>query len=525
MVELKAMAVRRAIISVFDKRGVGRFAKELQELGVEILSTGGTAKVLKKGGIQVKEIPSLTGFSEMLDGRVKTLHPVLYAGILARRDNKKDLEGLARYNIKTIDMVVCNLYPFESVTSQKVSLERALENIDIGGPTLLRASAKNFKDVVVVVDPGQYKEIIKELSEKGDLGEQKRKELALKAFAHTARYDGVIAHYLRRSFNGDSFPRDLVLPLELVKKTRYGENPHQRGAFYKVLPAERDFSLANARQLHGKMLSYNNLLDVSCAVECINEFEMPTTVVVKHDTPCGIASAHSLEEAWKHAWKTDTASVFGGIVAFNREVTEEAARELSRLFIEVIIAPGFSGATLELLERKKNIRLLEFPDLFPKSIAENREGSLAYRSILGGLLVQDRDTKKIDPSEWKTVTKKKPTKRDLDAMVFAVKCVRHLKSNAVVFVKGTRTVAIGEGQTSRVGASLTAILKGKKKIKGSVMASDGFFPFRDAVEVAAEAGVRVLVQPGGSIRDKKVIGAANEYKIKMVFTGQRYFRH
>lgn len=509
---------RTALISVSDKRNLDFLARELKRLNFDIISTGGTAKYLENLGIEVEQVSDLTGFPEILEGRVKTLHPKIHAGILARREKKEDMDTLEKYSIKPIDLVVCNLYPFEEVIKKdNPSMEEVIENIDIGGPTLIRAAAKNYRDVLVVINPDRYQELVEKL--KSDVSEEFRKKLAIEAFEHVARYDAVIANYLRKRLSGEKFPGNLTLTFKLIQKTRYGENPHQDGAFYKIIPEIREGCLTNSRKLHGKELSYNNILDADAAIECLKEFDEPTAVIIKHATPCGIASSDNIYDAWIKAYETDTYSPFGGVVAFNREINNKLAEELSKYFLEVVIAPSYSREALEILKRKKNLRILEIPSI------EGREETMCIRSVTGGILLQDRDMKKIDPKEWKVVTKKKPTDDDIRSMVFAVKCVKHVKSNGVVFVKGTQTVAIGGGQTARVDAVWIATHKGKERIRGSIMASDAFFPFRDAIDLAAKFGVRAIVQPGGSIRDKEVIDAADEHGIIMVFTGQRYFRH
>ena len=511
------MEKRLALISVYDKRGIESLAKELKKLNFDIISTGKTCRFLRSKGIEVIEISDFTGFPEILDGRVKTLHPKIHAGILARR-SREHLDTLKELSIKPIDLVVCNLYPFEDVIKEEnVDLQEVIENIDIGGPTLIRAAAKNFEDVLVVVNPSRYGELIEEL--KRGIDERFRKELAVEAFEHVARYDAIISNYLRKRLLKEKFPKNLTLTFELIQKTRYGENPHQEGAFYKILPERREGSIANAIKLQGKELSYNNILDADAALECIKEFDEPTAVIIKHATPCGIASSDNIFDAWLKAYETDTYSPFGGVVAFNRDVDKKLAEALSKHFLEVIVAPKFTEDARKILSKKKNLRLLEVPNI------NQRFEDLSFRSVTGGLLIQDRDIKSIDPKDWKVVTKKKPSAEDIRSMVFAVKCVKHVKSNAVVFVKNTHTVAIGGGQTARVDATWIATHKGKEKIKDSIMASDAFFPFRDAVDLAAEAGVRAIVQPGGSIRDKEVIEAADEHGLIMVFTGQRYFRH
>ncbi len=515
------MKHRYAVVSVYDKEGVIVFSKELSNLGITILSTGGTAAFLQKAGIPFIEISAVTGFPEMLDGRVKTLHPSIHAGILARRDDKTHLKTLRDHQINLIDFVVCNLYPFErTIEKPNVSIEEVIENIDIGGPTLIRAGAKNYKNVVVVTSPKQYQEILTALKSKGITLEQ-RKKLAIEAYAHTAQYDSIISQYLRNRETDEILPQDYTVSMRKIQEMRYGENPHQKGAFYKGLPSNGEPCISNAKQLQGKELSFNNILDANCAIECIKEFREASCVIIKHATPCGIASTSSLLQSWIDAYATDIYSPFGGIVAFNRKLPKDVAQELSKNFLEVIIAPGFSEDAQAILNEKKNLRLLDLKGLEK----EPKRKGLDVRSVVGGFLVQERDIWFADQKTWKIVTKTKPTKEDLIAMDFAVKCVKHVKSNSVVFVKGTRTVGIGGGQTSRVDATWIATHKGKDQIKGSIMASDAFFPFRDAVDVAVKAGVKAIIQPGGSIHDEEVIEAANEHGISMVFSGQRYFRH
>jgi len=516
------MEHRYAVVSVYDKEGVIVFSKELSNLGITILSTGGTAAFLQKAGIPFTEVSAVTGFPEMLDGRVKTLHPIIHAGILARRDDKKHLKTLRDHQINLIDFVVCNLYPFErTIEKPNVSIEEVIENIDIGGPTLIRAGAKNYKDVVVVTSPKQYPEIITALKSKKGITLEQRKKLAIEAYAHTAQYDSIISQYLRNRETDEILPQDYTVSMRKIQEMRYGENPHQKGAFYKGLPSIGEPCISNAKQLQGKELSFNNILDANCAIECIKEFREPSCVIIKHATPCGIASTSILLQSWIDAYATDIYSPFGGIVAFNRKLPKDVAQELSKYYLEVIIAPGFSEDARAMLSEKKNLRLLELKGLEK----EPKRKGLDVRSVVGGFLVQERDVWFADQKTWKIVTKTKPTKEDLIAMNFAVKCVKHVKSNSVVFVKGTRTVGIGGGQTSRVDATWIATHKGKDQIKGSIMASDAFFPFRDAVDVAVNAGVKAIIQPGGSIHDEEVIEAANEHGISMVFSGQRYFRH
>jgi len=516
------MVQRRALISVFDKDGVADFAKGLTELGIEILSTGGTAAVLREANISIKEISEITGFPEILDGRIKTLHPVIHAGILAKREKKDHMDVLKKHRITTVDIVVCNLYPFEkTIQKPRVSIEEVIENIDIGGPTLLRAAAKNYKEVIVVTNPQQYKKILEILKTKKDVSLAERERLALEAFAHTAQYDSLISQYLRTRWTNERLPKTSTLAMKKIQDMRYGENPHQKGAFYKSLPITQEPCVANAVQLQGRELSFNNVLDADCAIECIKEFAEPTCVIIKHATPCGIASANTVVRAWADAYATDIYSPFGGIVAFNRELGKEVAEVLSNFFLEVVIAPSYSKEALAVFGKKKNLRLLELSRLDEK----NARDGIDVRSVIGGFLAQERDTKRIDIKSWKIVTKKTLSQKELETMAFAVKCVKHIKSNSVVFVKGKRTVAIGGGQTSRVDAVWIATHKGKGNLKGSIMASDAFFPFRDGIDVAAKAGVKAIIQPGGSIRDEEVIKAADEHCITMVFSGQRYFKH
>ena len=519
---VRVMKISRALISVSDKTGVTDFAKGLSKLGIEILSTGGTSSVLSKAGIKTKEVSDVTGFPEILDGRVKTLHPVIHAGILAKRKEKKHMATLKKHNIGTIDLLVCNLYPFEeTIQKPNVGIDEVIENIDIGGPTLIRAAAKNYEDVLVLTNPKQYDEILNSLKSKKEIDLSFRKKLALEAYSHTAQYDAIISQYLSKIWGDDVLPENYTFTMRKIQGMRYGENPHQKGAFYKAIPIVDEPCAANARQLHGKELSFNNILDSNCAIECIKEFSQPTCVIIKHATPCGIASSSDLLQAWKDAYATDTYSPFGGILAFNREVKEDIAKELTNYFLEVVIAPTFSKEALIVFGEKKNLRLLEVKGLDKKV---ERKG-IDVRSVVGGYLAQERDVWLADKKTWKIVTKNKPSNEDLESMEFAVKCVKHIKSNSVVFVKDTRTVGIGGGQTSRVDATWIATQKGKENIKESIMASDAFFPFRDAVDVAAKSGVKAIIQPGGSIRDNAVIKAADERGIAMVFSGQRYFRH
>jgi len=519
---VRVMKVKRALISVSNKEDITEFSKKLSKLGFDILSTGGTAKILRKTGLKIIDVSDVTGFPEILNGRVKTLHPYIHAGILAKRKEKNHTDTLKKHGIGNIDLVVCNLYPFEeTIKKSNINIDEVIENIDIGGPTLIRAAAKNYEDVIIVTNKKQYNTVLKALEEIGDLTIKEREKLAIEAFAHTARYDSIISNYLRNRLTDETLPNENTIAISKIQDMRYGENPHQMGAFYKTLPTTTEPCVINVEKLQGKELSYNNVLDSDCAIECIKEFSDPTCVIIKHATPCGIASANNIIKAWKDAFETDTYSPFGGIVIFNREVNKELADELSKLFLEVIISSNFSKEALDLFSKKKNLRILKINGLNKKI---NRKGMI-FRSVVGGILSQERDVKLTTKKQWKIVTKRKPTEQEFISMEFAVKCVKHIKSNSVVFVKDTHTVGIGGGQTSRVDAVWIATNKGKENIAGSIMASDAFFPFRDGVDVAAKAGVRAIIQPGGSIRDQEVIKAADEHEIAMVFSGQRYFRH
>ncbi len=516
-------APQRALLSVSEKSGLAEFAKRLAACGIELVSTGGTAKAMRDAGLAVRDVSELTGFPEMMEGRVKTLHPKVAGGILAKRGDKHHLAAMREHGIAAIDIVVVNLYPFEATAAKKTSLDELIEQVDIGGPSLIRAAAKNHADVLVVTDPNQYDMVAKAIEDdKISLG--LRQELALRAFQHTARYDAIIARALSKRFGLTDYPEHLAFAYDRLETLRYGENSHQRAAFYKKSGPRnvQEPSIVGSKQLHGKQLSYNNILDADVALEAVKEFpEKPCCVIVKHATPCGIATAPSIGKAYEDALACDPYSPFGGIVAVNRPLDLATAKALGELFLEIIVAPSFVPAALAHLQKKKNVRLLEVHGL---DKAYSRSGSY-IRSVTGGLLVQDRDLKPYDTKEWKTVTTKRPTAAQLESMVFAARVVKHVRSNGVVFVQGTRTVGIGGGQTARVDAVHIAVHKGGPKIKGSVMASDAFFPFRDGVDEAAKNGVAAIVQPGGSIRDEEVIAAADEKGIAMVFSGQRAFRH
>ncbi len=493
-------------------------------MGIELISTGGTAKALRDAKLSVRDVAEVTGFPEMMEGRVKTLHPKIAGGILARRADAAHRKAMKEHGIQSIDIIVVNLYPFEATADRPdIGLEELIEQIDIGGPSLIRAAAKNHADVLVVTDSDQYDMVAKAL-EKDEMTEGLRRELALRAFQHTARYDAIIARSLSKRFGLTDYPEHLVLGFDRIETLRYGENSHQRAAFYqKAGPSNpREPSIVRSKQLHGKQLSYNNILDADIALDAVKEFpEQPTCVIVKHATPCGIAQAKTLVAAYKDALECDPYSPFGGIVAVNRRLDLATAKAIGALFLEIIVAPSFEPAALDLLEKRKNLRLLEVAGLD----APYQRSGTTIRSVTGGLLVQDRDLKQYDPKEWKTVTTKVPGKAHMESLVFAARCVKHIRSNAVVFCQGTKTVGIGGGQTARVDSTFIATHKGGKRIQGSVMASDAFLPFRDTVDVAAKHGVAAIVQPGGSIRDEEVIAAANEHGIAMVFSGQRSFRH
>jgi len=517
--------ITRALISVSDKTGVVEFARGLHEAGVEILSTGGTARLLQENGIEVTEVSDYTGFPEMMDGRVKTLHPKIHGGILGRRD--LDEVVMAEHGILPIDLVAVNLYPFEqTVADPDCDLETAIENIDIGGPTMIRAAAKNHHDVAVVVDPLDYAAVLSEMKQHdGALTDETRFRLAVKTFEHTARYDGAIANYLGTlEFNGEKhdFPNTINLQFRQVQAMRYGENPHQKAAFF-VEHELAEASVATARQLQGKELSYNNIADTDAALECVKQFdEGPACVIVKHANPCGVALGGNLLEAYDRAYQTDPESAFGGIIAFNRELDgETAAAIVERQFVEVIIAPRVSAEAAEAVAAKKNVRLLECGE-WPESPAQR----LDFKRVNGGLLVQDADLALYN--ELTVVTKRAPTEEEMADLLFTWRVAKFVKSNAIVYGKDRMTIGVGAGQMSRVNSARIAAIKAEHaglEVEGSVMASDAFFPFRDGIDNAAQAGIRAVIQPGGSMRDEEVIAAADEHGMAMVFTGMRHFRH
>lgn len=538
--------MRRVIFSVADKTGAVEFAQAVVEAGFEILSTGGTARALREADMPVTEVSDVTGFPEILDGRVKTLHPTIHGGILARR-TPEHLTELEQLEIIPLDLVVCNLYPFEATIAQPdVTLEEAVEEIDIGGVTLLRAAAKNFQDVGVVCDPADYKALIEELRTNGQIGLETRRKLALKAFRHTAHYDAVIQRWLARAFGEDeTLPETIHLELTKVQSLRYGENPHQRGAFYRLAQAVEP-GLPGAVQLHGRELSYNNILDLAAALEMARDFEEPTVAIIKHNNPCGIASAPDILQALEDAWTCDPMSAFGSVIGINRTVTGELARRLTSneylrtvivpryraesgdeetvvlaAFIEAIIAPDYEPEALEILKRRRNLRVTRLEDFTP----ESRYHSVEVRTVPGGALVQQTDRTTVLPSDYRVVTKAQPTPEQLRSLAFADRVARHVKSNAIVLVKGTAAVGIGAGQMSRFDSTLIAAHKAGKRTQGAVLASDAMFPAADGVIAALETGAAAIIQPGGSIRDEEVIAAADEAGVPMVLTGTRHFRH
>lgn len=513
--------IKRAVISVSDKTGIADFCRKLAEQKIEIISTGGTAKLLKTEGIPCKEIAEVTGFPECLDGRVKTLHPRVFAGVLAIRSNEEHMKRIADLGIDTIDLIVVNLYPFkQTVMKPKVEFEECVENIDIGGPSMLRAAAKNHQDVTVITDPADYDLVLRQICSTGDTSYQTRFYLARKVFEHTAAYDALIAQYFISKTPDAVMPNSLTMTFDKVADLRYGENPHQSATFYKnAIPVPG--SLSEAVQKNGKELSYNNIADTDATINCLKEFKEPTVVAVKHANPCGVGSAETIHEAWQKAYEADTVSVYGGIVAANREIDAKTAEEMSKVFLEVIVAPSYTKEALDILCAKKNLRVLELPNISAPIPSDEYN----YKRVIGGLLVQDHDRNVYDEKDLKVVTATEPDPALRDDMEFAMKVVKHVKSNAIVVVKNKQTIGVGPGQTNRVGAAQIAFAFAGDKAKGAVMGSDAFFPFRDCVDVAHQAGVAAIVQPGGSVRDQESIDACNEFGIAMVFTGSRHFRH
>jgi len=519
------VTIQRALLSVSDKTGLVEFARALAARKVEILSTGGTASALRDAGIAVIDVGTYTGFPEIMDGRVKTLHPRVHGGLLGRRG--VDDAVMEKHNIPRIDLLAVNLYPFAAtVAKPDCSYAEAIENIDIGGPAMVRAASKNHESVTVIVDPADYQHVLADLeANDGATSIDTRAELAAKAFAHTAKYDTMVSAYLlgREANSDESFPDTLPLVFEKVQDLRYGENPHQRAAFYRETSPSGS-CIATARMLQGKELSFNNIADTDTAVECVRVFTEPACVIVKHANPCGVATADALAEAYDRAYRTDPTSAFGGIIAFNRELDEETARSIiGRQFVEVIAAPSISAGAAAVLAGKQNIRVLGIGTLTSRAASE-----LEFRSVGGGLLAQSRDTALADPGSFRIVTQKKPTPAQYADLWFAWRVCKYVKSNAIVFARDGMTIGVGAGQMSRVYSTRIAALKARDEglaVEGSAMASDAFFPFRDGIDVAAEYGIKAIVQPGGSKRDEEVIAAADEHGLAMAFTGMRHFRH
>ncbi len=509
--------MKRALISVSDKAGVVEFAKELTALGYEIVSTGGTSKALQAADVPVIGISDVTGFPEILEGRVKTLHPSVHGGILAKGTDEH-MAVLAEHNIKPIDLVVVNLYPFQAtVAKPDVTLADAIENIDIGGPTMVRSAAKNHDRVAIVVNPARYESIIAELKDAGELSLQTKRFLALEAFQHTAQYDAAISHYLTDAFGAEALAGEIAFGGQKIQELRYGENPHQKAAFYRSgIPMSG--TVANAKQLHGKELSYNNIVDVDAAWQLVNEFAQPAAVIVKHTNPCGTAIGDTLEEAYARAYAADSVSAFGGIIAVNRPMNKATAEQVVQTFMEAVIAPSFDADAVEVLTTKKNLRLLEVGE----KVANNE---LWIEKVSGGFLVQERDNHNLKVEDVKVVTEKVPTEEEMTELIFAWNIVKHVKSNAIVVTKDGQSIGVGAGQMNRVGSANIAFEQAGEKCKGAVLASDAFFPFRDTIDAAAAAGITAVIQPGGSVRDQESIDACNEHGIAMVFTGVRHFKH
>ncbi len=513
--------IRRALISVSNKEGIVDFARDLHQLGVEIISTGGTAALLEKNGIPVRSVADLTGFPEMLDGRVKTLQPAVHGGILAVRSNPEHMAKLKEHGIGPIDLVVVNLYPFkETILKKDATMDDAIENIDIGGPTMIRSAAKNHRDVTVVVSPDSYSEIIEAIREHGKTDEKLRYRLAVEAFSHTGQYDAFISQYLYQHMEKESdFPAILNLSYEKVQDLHYGENPHQKAAFYRD-PFAAGACVATAKQLHGRSMSYNNVNDANAALELVKEFDAPAVVAIKHANPCGVGIGSTLSEAYQKAYDSDPISIFGGIVAVNRTMDEQTALEINKIFVEIVIAPGYTPEALKILTMKKNIRILDVGPL-----PECMHSYWDMKKVNGGLLVQDADTALALSDTWKTVSKRVPTEREVQDLLFAWRVVKHTKSNAIIFAKDLATVGVGAGQMNRVGSARIAAEQAGDKAVGAVMASDAFFPFPDSLEVAAAAGVTAVVHPGGSVKDEESIAVADKHGMAMMITGMRHFRH
>ena len=521
--------MKRVLISVSDKTGIVDFANKISKLGYEIISTGGTYNVIKDAGLDVIGISEITNFPECLDGRVKTLHPSIYAGLLAIRGNEKHMKQLSELGIDKIDMVVVNLYPFkETVLKPNVTKQEVIENIDIGGPTMIRAAAKNYQDVAVVIDFKDYNNIINEIKEDGDISINTKIYLATKVFMYTSHYDMLIANYMKNFVIEDDikkFPDILSFTYEKIQNMRYGENPHQKAAFYKEINLNEGM-LTNSFQIHGKELSYNNINDTNGALELLKEFEEPTIVACKHSNPCAVASDNNIYEAYVKAYNSDPVSIFGGIIASNREIDERTAIEINKIFVEIVIAPSFSKEALKILKQKKNIRLLTLNNISKKQ----SNNSLDIKKVLGGILIQEVNNKLINKDEIKYVTNKIPNEKEMEDILFAWKIVKHTKSNSIVISKNKQSIGIGVGQVNRIWACKQAIEHaienfGKDFVKGSVVASDAFFPFSDCVEECSKVGITSIIQPGGSINDELSIEICNRENISMIFTNMRHFKH
>lgn len=514
--------MKRALISVSDKAGIVEFAQALKDLGWDIISTGGTKAALDEAGLETIAIDDVTGFPEMMDGRVKTLHPNIHGGLLARRDLDTHLTAAKENNIELIDLVVVNLYPFkETIIRPDVTYSKAVENIDIGGPSMLRSAAKNHASVTVIVDPADYEVVLKELTEVGETNYATRQRLAAKVFRHTAAYDALIAEYFTAQV-GEDKPEKLTLTYDLNQSMRYGENPQQDADFYqKAIPT--DYSIASAKQLNGKELSFNNIRDADAAIRIIRDFkDRPTVVALKHMNPCGIGQADTIEEAWDNAYEADSVSIFGGIIVLNREVDAATAEKMHPVFLEIIIAPSYSEEALAILtNKKKNLRLLELP--FDAQDASQVEPE--FTGVVGGILVQNQDVVEENPDTWEVVTERQPNDQEKEALLFAWKAIKYVKSNGILIANDHMTFGVGPGQTNRVASVRIAIEQAKDRLEGAALASDAFFPFADNIEEIAAAGIKVIVQPGGSVRDQDSIDAANKHGIAMVFTGVRHFRH
>jgi phosphoribosylaminoimidazolecarboxamide formyltransferase / IMP cyclohydrolase len=513
-----------ALLSVSNKKGLDEFAKGLVKAGFNIISSGGTAKFLKSAGVKVKEVSELTKYPHMLDGRVKTLHPIIHGAILADQKNPKHLAELKKFKINPFQIVVCNLYPFESAISKPdCTHDEAIENIDIGGPCMVRAAAKNHKNLATIVDPADYAGVIDELSNnKGEISDETKQKLAYKAFMHTKHYDTVIVRYFSNLFTTEeAFPPNKEILLSKIQTLRYGENPHQRAAFYKEAGGDVGSAITNAEQLHGKELSFNNIVDMDAAWATANYFADTTVAIIKHTNPCGIAKGETLHSAYKKALDCDPVSAFGGIVAANRRIDEDTANEIVKLFAEIVISPGYTPKALAILKGKKNLRIM---DMGEQAIGKQFLG-MDYKRVSGGILIQDPDIAQLAVNDFKVVTKKQPNMAEMEDLFFSWGVVKHVKSNAIVIIKNGKAIGVGAGQMSRIDAAELAVKRSRSDVKGGVLASDAFFPFPDVVEFAGKNGITAIIQPGGSKRDQESIDKANELGIAMVFTGRRHFKH